>query len=44
MLLLKLEGNQNYIDAFFEAFEANSKGTVKWHLRYFANSLQGRWS
>ncbi|WP_281298475.1 protein translocase subunit SecDF [Flavobacterium limnophilum] len=23
------EGNQTYIDAFFEAFEANSKGTVK---------------
>jgi SecD/SecF fusion protein len=23
------EGNQAYIDAFFEAFEANSKGTVK---------------
>jgi SecD/SecF fusion protein len=21
--------------AFFEAFEANSKGTVKWHLRCF---------
>lgn len=26
---LNLKGNQTYIDAFFEAFEANSKGTVK---------------
>jgi SecD/SecF fusion protein len=38
-----LQGNQNYIDAFFEAFEANSKGTVKLASPdIFANrSLQG---
>ncbi|MFT7335038.1 MAG: SecD/SecF fusion protein, partial [Porticoccaceae bacterium] len=38
-----LKGNQNYIDAFFEAFEANSKGTVKLASPdIFANrSLQG---
>ena len=36
-------GNQTYIDAFFEAFEANSKGTVKLASPdIFANrSLQG---
>jgi SecD/SecF fusion protein len=38
-----LKGNQTYIDAFFEAFEANSKGTVKLASPdIFANrSLQG---
>ena len=37
------KGNQTYIDAFFEAFEANSKGTVKLASPdIFANrSLQG---
>jgi SecD/SecF fusion protein len=37
------QGNLNYIDAFFEAFEANSKGTVKLASPdIFANrSLQG---
>ncbi|UQD56341.1 protein translocase subunit SecDF [Flavobacterium sp. K5-23] len=38
-----LKGNQNYTDAFFEAFAANSKGTVKLASPdIFANrSLQG---
>ena len=38
-----LKGNQTYLDAFFEAFEANSKGTVKLASPdIFANrSLQG---
>lgn len=38
-----LKGNQTYIDAFFEAFEANSKGSVKLASPdIFANrSLQG---
>ena len=38
-----LKGNQTYIDAFFEAFEANSKGTVKLASpEIFANrTLQG---
>ncbi|MBF4473151.1 protein translocase subunit SecDF [Flavobacterium sp. HJJ] len=37
------QGNQTYIDAFFEAFEANSKGSVKLASpEIFANrSLQG---
>ncbi len=37
------KGNQTYIDAFFEAFEANSKGTVKLASpEIFANrTLQG---
>ncbi|AOW09587.1 protein translocase subunit SecDF [Flavobacterium gilvum] len=37
------KGNQSYLDAFFEAFEANSKGTVKLASpEIFANrSLQG---
>ncbi len=38
-----LQGNQTYLDAFFDAFEANSKGTVKLASPdIFANrSLQG---
>ncbi len=38
-----LKGNQTYLDAFFDAFEANSKGTVKLASPdIFANrSLQG---
>ncbi|KFF19094.1 protein translocase subunit SecDF [Flavobacterium hydatis] len=38
-----LKGNQTYLDAFFEAFEANSNGTVKLASpEIFANrSLQG---
>ncbi len=38
-----LEGNKNYLDKFFEAFEANSKGTVKLASPdIFANrSMQG---
>jgi SecD/SecF fusion protein len=30
-----LEGNKTYLNKFFEAFEANSNGTVKLASRYF---------